>query len=73
MALLPSRVRIVAQTSRTEWNQCRAPCPPKLNRTAVGLTRPSTPLIASPCGQEAHSAQMSGWVYIMTNRRNGIL
>jgi hypothetical protein len=28
------------QTSRTEWYQCHAPCPPKLNRTAVGQTRP---------------------------------
>src|SRR6476646_5716586 len=39
MALIPSRVRIVGETSRTEWNQCRAPCRPKLNRTAVGLAR----------------------------------
>src|SRR5439155_23010680 len=36
------RVRIVGQTSRTEWNQCHAPCPEKLNRTAVGLARSST-------------------------------
>ena len=38
----PSRVRIVGETSRTEWSQCHAPCPAKLNRTAVGLSRPST-------------------------------
>ena len=39
MALIPSRVRIVGETSRTEWNQCRAPCRPKLNRTAVPMSR----------------------------------
>jgi len=38
----PSRVRTVGKTSRTEWNQCHAPCPVKLNRTAVGQARPST-------------------------------
>jgi hypothetical protein len=32
---LPSRVRTVGKTSQTEWNQCHAPCPAKLNRTAV--------------------------------------
>jgi hypothetical protein len=36
----PSRVRIVGETSRTEWNQCHAPCPAKLNRTAVAQRRP---------------------------------
>src|SRR5437763_8231080 len=41
MALPPARVRIVAKRPNTEWNQCHALCPPKLNRTAVGLTRPS--------------------------------
>jgi hypothetical protein len=38
----PSRVRIVGETSRTEWNQCYAPCPAKLNRTAVAQGRPRT-------------------------------
>jgi hypothetical protein len=38
----PSGVRNVAQTPNTEWNQRRAPCPEKLNRTAVDLFRAST-------------------------------
>jgi hypothetical protein len=36
----PSRVRIVGETSRTEWNQCHVPCLAKLNRTAVDQVRP---------------------------------
>src|SRR6516225_8475847 len=36
----PSGVRIVGETSRTEWNQCHAPCPENLNRTAVADARP---------------------------------
>ena len=46
MALIPSRVRIVGETSRTEWNQCRAPCRPKLNRTAVGQIRAGKETVA---------------------------
>src|SRR5216683_7911543 len=42
MALSPAHVRIVAKTSRTEWNQCHALCLAELNRTAVDLIRPST-------------------------------
>ena len=38
------RVRIVGQTSRTEWNQCHAPCPVKLNRTAL-WTSPVTAVL----------------------------
>jgi hypothetical protein len=34
-----SRVRIVGETSRTEWNQCHAPCPQKFNRTAGDQVR----------------------------------
>src|SRR5258705_11930863 len=33
------------QTLGTQKNQCHAPCPPKLNRTALGVARPSTPLL----------------------------
>jgi len=50
----PSRVRIVGETSRTEWNQCHAPCPAKLNRTAVDLIRLSTgPLKRTSVSQKA--------------------
>src|ERR1700694_921173 len=42
--LILLRVPKRRQTLGTQKNQCHAPCPPKLNRTAVGLTRPSTSL-----------------------------
>src|ERR1700712_1862065 len=42
--LILLRVPKRRQTLGTQKNQCHAPCPPKLNRTAVGLTRPSIPL-----------------------------
>src|SRR5262245_14261075 len=66
MALSPARVRIVGKTSQTEWNQCHALCPPKLNRTAVGLTRGSFayPKIAgsSPAMTE------QGWLGLIEHR-----
>src|SRR5215469_11306257 len=37
----PAGVRIVGETSRTQWNQCRALCPSILNRTPVDLIRAS--------------------------------
>src|SRR5260221_12765811 len=40
--LILRRVPKRRQTLGTQKNQCHAPCPPKLNRTAVGLTRAST-------------------------------
>jgi hypothetical protein len=43
MALIPSRVQDVGKSLWTQMNQRHAPCPPKLNRTAVGLTRQSIP------------------------------
>src|SRR5258705_3035158 len=43
--LILLRVPKRRQTLGTQKNQCHAPCPPKLNRTAVGLTRPSTSLL----------------------------
>ena len=36
-----------------------------MNRTAVGLSRPSTSCLTS--------RMAGGWVYFMTNRRNGTL
>src|SRR6202795_3309047 len=42
--LILLRVPKRRQTLGTQKNQCHAPCPPKLNRTAVGLSRPSTSL-----------------------------
>src|SRR5258708_8038053 len=40
--LILRRVPKRRQTLGTQKNQCHAPCPPKLNRTAVGLARAST-------------------------------
>src|SRR6266436_3510877 len=40
--LILLRVPKRRQTLGTQKNQCHAPCPPKLNRTAVGLSRAST-------------------------------
>src|SRR3954451_3673256 len=36
------------QTLGTQKNQRHAPCPQKTNRTAVGLSRPSTSFLAGP-------------------------
>ena len=44
--LSPSHsMRRGSRTSRTGWNECPCPLPPKLNRTAVGSSRPSTPSV----------------------------
>src|ERR1700680_2172033 len=40
--LILLRVPKRRQTLGTQKNQCHAPCPPKLNRTAVGQARAST-------------------------------
>src|SRR5258708_5888730 len=43
--LILLRVPKRRQTLGTQKNQCHAPCPPKLNRTAVGLSRASTSFV----------------------------
>src|ERR1700682_5568949 len=45
--LILLRVPKRRQTLGTQKNQCHAPCPPKLNRTAVGWSRPSTSCYAA--------------------------